>query len=150
MPYEAINRSVIINAPVPLVWETLTNTNQMKRWLLDTGIDVTTTWKVNSPIVIKGNLHGIEFENRGAVVKFEPNNILCYSHLSSLSQLPDEPANHVYLEFELKKTGSQATLLFTASNFKTEIIKQHIDFYWRTTLGVIKHQAEQLHLSPVV
>lgn len=88
-----VNKTININAPTSKVWDTLTKPELMKKWLSETEITIITDWKVGNPIVIRGNLHGINFENKGAVLQFEREQILQYTHLSSLSELPDEPEN---------------------------------------------------------
>src|SRR5687767_14174435 len=101
---EEIEKSVFINAPVFVVWNNLTIPEQMKKWMLDTHMemDVFTTWQVGSPITLRGNLHGMPFENTGKILKNELEQVLQYTHLSSLSELQDKPENYCLLTFTLK------------------------------------------------
>src|SRR5690349_7040417 len=87
---KTFTKTIHISAPVSKVWEALTNPELMKRWMSETEINIHTDWKVGTPMVIRGRLHGINFENRGTVLQFDPGKILQYSHLSSVSRLPDE------------------------------------------------------------
>lgn len=59
----------------------------------EVGIELITNWKVGSPITIKG-FHHIKFENKKTVLQFEPDKVLQYDYLSSLSRLPDKPENY--------------------------------------------------------
>src|SRR5919108_4165619 len=93
------NKTVYINAPISKVWDTLTIPELMKKWMSETGIDIITNWSVGSPILMRGRLHRIKFENTGTVLQFEPGKILRYSHLSSLSRLPEKPENYSVFEF---------------------------------------------------
>ena len=52
------------------VWETLTSKAGMKAYMM--GADVTTDWKVGSPITMKGEFNGKAFEDKGEVRSFEP------------------------------------------------------------------------------
>jgi hypothetical protein len=115
----------------------------MKKWMSETEIDILTDWKVGNPFVIRGVLHRVKFENKGTVLQFEPEKLLQYSHLSSLSKLPDTPENYSILEFRLASINDQTELAFTASNFPTETIYKHLAFYWNVTLELLKRMIEK-------
>lgn len=116
----------------------------MQNWMLDDGkIEVVTNWEIDLPIVIKGDMHGIPFENWGVVKRFEPENLLQYSHLSSLSVLPDVIASYTVITFELMPNEGRTMLSLTLNNFPTFEIYKHLDFYWNMTLPIIKAFAEQ-------
>lgn len=140
---KTVTKTVNINAAASKVWETLTNPELMKKWMFETEIHITTNWKVGTPIVIRGNLNRKNFENNGTVLQFEPEKILRYSHLSSLSRLPDQPENYSVLEFRLASIENQTTLTLTLSNFPTESIYKHLAFYWNVTLEVLKRMIEE-------
>ena len=137
------NKTVHISAPTSKVWDTLTTPESMKRWMSETEIDIITDWNVGSPMLIRGRLHRVKFENTGTVLQFEPEELLRYSHLSSLSRLPDKPENYSIFEFRLAPIGSQSSLTVTASNFPTETIYKHLAFYWNVTLEIIKRMVEE-------
>lgn len=105
------------------------------------GISVITDWKVGSPILIKG-FHHTSFENRGSVLVFKAPGTLSYTHLSSLSRLPDDMENHAVLTFQLKQTDQYTQLTLQLENFATESIYRHLNFYWNGTLGRLKHCIE--------
>ncbi len=137
------SKAIEINAPTSKVWDALTNLELMKKWMSETEINIVTDWKVGSPIVIQGNLHRIKFKNTGTVLQFDPERILQYSHLSSLSRLPDETKNYSIIEFQLAPMGQQTSLTLTLSNFPTEAIFKHLVFYWNVTLEVLKRMIEE-------
>jgi len=124
------------------VWEALTNPELMKKWMSETEINIITDWKVGSPMIIRGNLHGIKFENKGTVLQFEPEKILQYNYLSSISRLPDQPGNYSSIEFRLAPIEDQTALTVLVSNFPTEIIYKHLAFYWNVTLEILKRLIE--------
>jgi Uncharacterized conserved protein len=140
---QIVNKSIHINAPTSAVWNALTNPELMKKWMSETEIHILTDWKVGNPFLIRGRLHGINFENTGRVLQFEPETILQYSHLSSLSRLADEPENYSILEFRLEPMQNQTALTLTVSNFPTESIYKHLAFYWNVTLEILKRMIEQ-------
>lgn len=140
-----MNKSVTIHASTAQVWHALTMPDLMKKWMLtDVEIEIITDWKVGSPMLLRGNMNGKDFENTGVVLQFEPERILRYSHLSSLSRLPDVPESYSIIEFKLTPTENQTTLALTLSNFPTESIYKHLTFYWNVTLEVLKRMVEKV------
>jgi uncharacterized protein YndB with AHSA1/START domain len=137
-----VTKTVNIDAPTSKVWEALTNPELMKKWMFEAEIHIITDWKVGTPIVIRGYMNGKDFENNGIVLQFEPEKILQYSHLSSLSRLPDKPENYSLLEFRLAPMENRTTLTLTLSNFPTESIYKHLVFYWNVTLEILKRMIE--------
>jgi len=140
---QTFNRTVLIDAPASTVWEALTNPASMKKWMSDTEIEILTDWTVGSPFLIRGRLHGIKFENKGKVLGFEAGKLLRYSHLSSLSRLPDQDESYSVFEFRLTPIDQQTSLTLTLSNFPTESIYKHLVFYWSVTLEMIKKMIEK-------
>jgi uncharacterized protein YndB with AHSA1/START domain len=140
-----LSKSVAIDAPTSKIWEALTNPVIMKKWMSEpeTEIDILTDWRVGNPVVIRGKLHGIKFENKGKVLEFEPEKILQYSHLSSLSRLPDRPESYSVFDFRLAPRENLTVLTLTLSNFPTESIYKHLAFYWNVTLEIFKRKIEE-------
>ncbi|WP_242696522.1 SRPBCC family protein [Longitalea luteola] len=139
-----INNTVTINAPASIVWTTITQPHLMKQWMGDASmqLDIRTSWAINSAIIIAG-FHHLPFENKGTVLQFEPGKRLQYSHLSSLSRLPDEPHNYSIVTFELNAANNATMLTLTIDNFPTETIYRHLAFYWQTTIVLIKKFIEE-------
>ncbi|MVM30774.1 SRPBCC domain-containing protein [Spirosoma sp. HMF4905] len=140
-----ISQTVSINASASTVWRHLTMPDLMKQWMLDTDmvIDIITDWKAGSPIRMKGTMHGIAFENTGTILIYDPDKTFQYSHLSSLSHLPDAPENHCVLTFTLTSIGHLTQLTLTITNFPTDAIFRHLDFYWRTAIELLKEAVEK-------
>ncbi|MVM38736.1 SRPBCC domain-containing protein [Spirosoma sp. HMF3257] len=140
-----ITKTILINAPASVVWLHLTTPDLMKQWMLDTDMemDIITDWTVGSPIRMKGVMHGIDFENTGTILTYDPDKTLQYSHLSSLSCLPDTTENQCVLTFTLTPIETQIRLTLTITNFPTEAILRHLDFYWRTAVEVLKRLIEK-------
>jgi uncharacterized protein YndB with AHSA1/START domain len=134
----------IINASPTKVWQTLTNTEVMSQWLGDPDmeIEVQTIWQVNAPIIIKG-FHHVQFGNKGIVLAFEKERKLSFTHLSSVSRLPDIPESYSTLTFILEPGDNGTHLMLNIENFPTESIRKHLEFYWRTTLITIKDKVEK-------
>lgn len=146
MTARLIDSFVAIHAPPEEVWRALTEPSLMTEWMAEPAmrVEIATDWTVGAPIVVKGSLHG-RFESKGTVLRFEPYLVLEYTHLSSISRLRDAPANYTKIEFHLAPLESQSTQLrLRVSNFPTEAIFRHFDFYWRMTLPILKRLVEAL------
>jgi uncharacterized protein YndB with AHSA1/START domain len=145
---KTFNKVVRISAPPSRVWRILTTPELMKMWMMpDIEIEIITDWNVGEPITIRGNMNGKNFENRGIVLKFNPEEALQYSHLSSLSRLPDRLESYSILDFRLSPTEEQTILELTLHNFPTESIHKHLAFYWNVTLETLKKMIEEKDIN---
>ena len=104
-------------------------------------IRIETGGQVGSLMIVRGFHHG-SFENTGSVLAFDPPDKLVYTHLSSISNLPDEAGNYTVQSFELKPAGAKTVLHISLTRFPTESILKHLEFYWRNTAPLIKLLAE--------
>jgi uncharacterized protein YndB with AHSA1/START domain len=138
-----VERTITINAPPSAVWNALVRPDLMKQWMAEPEVrlEVLADWRVGGAIVFRG-FHHVRFENNGTVLEVEPARILRYTHRSSLSRLPDTPEHHAVLEFRLAAEQDRTALTLTLGNFPTETIGKHLDFYWRTTLEILKRFVE--------
>jgi len=141
---ERIEHVVEIVAPPRDVWRALTTPAVMVQWMAEPEmrLEIDADWTVGSRIETRG-VHHVAFRNRGTVLRVEPEHALAYTHLSSLSRLPDTPENHAEIEFVLTPAGESTTVALTLRRFATESIARHLDFYWRGTLGVLKQFVER-------
>lgn len=139
-----INKTVNIDAPVSKVWNAMTNPALIKLWMSDSAIDVISDWQVGSPVIFRGGLHWISFENKGTIRQLDPEKVFQYNYLSSLSNLPDIPENYTEVRFVLTPIEDKTMVILTLSNFPDEIIYKHVNFYWNVTLGIFKKLCEQL------
>ncbi len=109
----------------------------------ETKIEIITDWKVGHPFIIQGDWNKTGFKNTGTLLQFEPEKIFQYSHLSSLSRLPDTFENHTIIGFHLSPIENQTSLTLTVSNFPTETIYKHFAFYWTVAIELLKKFVEQ-------
>jgi uncharacterized protein YndB with AHSA1/START domain len=141
---KVFSKTVQIDASTARVWQALTTPELMQKWMIseDLEISIHTDWKVGSPMRIRGNMNGKDFENNGTVLQFQPHEVLQYSHLSSTSRLPDRPESYSIIDFNLQPVEGQTILTVTVRNFPTESIYKHPAFYWNVTLEVLKRRVE--------
>ncbi|OQP45403.1 ATPase [Niastella yeongjuensis] len=142
-----IEKTVVINALATDVWKALTQPFLMKQWMGEDemNLHIQTSWVVNSPITITG-FHHLPFVNKGTILEFDEEKVLSYSHNSSLSRLPDEPENYSVIKFNLSPAETQTALTLTISNFPTETIHKHLEFYWQSTIVLLKKFIENTKL----
>ena len=145
--HQTISKSIRLNASLNAVWEALTQPELMKSWMSDSEIEIVTDWEVGSPIIInvQAESYKTAFKNTGVVLQFLKDRVFEYSHLSSLSQLPDQAENYTLIKFTLLQEEDHTLLKLNLSNFPTESHYKHIDFYWTITLEVLKRFLEERH-----
>lgn len=132
--------SVTINAPRSKVWDALTNPALIKQYLF--GTDVTTDWKVGSPIIYRGEWENKTYEDKGEILQVEPEKLLVTSFWSSLSGVPDTPENYKTVRYELSSEGSGTWLTVTQDNNETQEEADHLDQNWKIVLDGIKKLLE--------
>jgi uncharacterized protein YndB with AHSA1/START domain len=137
--------AVTINSSSKKIWTALTDPKLMSKWMGDSemGIEVRTSWEVETPILIYG-FHHVKFVNKGVVLKYDEEKQLTYTHLSSVSRLPDKKENYSILDFTLTPSENYTLLTLTIENFPTDTIHKHLEFYWRTTIITIKQNVESI------
>jgi uncharacterized protein YndB with AHSA1/START domain len=133
-----------IQSSPTIIWKALTHPELMQQWMGEPEmlLEIDTNWEVGKSIIIRG-FHHVRFENIGVVLQYEPPRLLSYSSLNSVSHLPDIPENHCVLTFLLTPIENETELTITVHNFPTETIFKHLEFYWRTTLHLLKNFVEQ-------
>lgn len=132
---EIFTTSVTIDAPPSRVWVALTNAEQMAKWMgePEMNLEIHTDWKINSPVIIRF-FHHIQSENKGLVLEYVKEKRLSYTLLSSTSRLADVADHYSVLVFTLTPVDAHTLLTLHISNFPTETIRKHLEFYWRTTI----------------
>ncbi len=138
-----VKKNILINASSGEVWKSITTPVLMKEWLYDTPVEVISDWKESSPLIFKGTWHNKPYEDKGNIVGLEPESRFSYSYWSHLSQLPDEPENYTVIEFRLEPVNDKTLLTLTQSNFLTDTLYRHFNFYWTLTLDRLKKTTER-------
>ena len=139
-----IEHAILIRARPAAVWKHLTEIPLMLQWIgePEMNINVTTDWTHGSAILISG-FHHTAFEVKGKVLRYDFPEALSYSHLSSVSRLPDTEENYTVIAFTLRPSGDQTELRVTLQNFPTDSIYRHLAFYWPATIRLIREKVEQ-------
>ena len=132
--------STTINAPASKVWDALTKPDLIKQYLF--GTQVTTDWQVGSPITYKGVWNGQAYEDKGRVLQIEIGKLLVSTFWSSLSGLPDVPANYKTVRYELTTESNGTRLTITQDNNDSQEEANHSEQNWIMVLDGIKKLLE--------
>ncbi|GGH32371.1 hypothetical protein GCM10007423_21830 [Dyadobacter endophyticus] len=135
---------ITVNASAEHVWAVLTQPELIGKWMFDTPVEIDTEWHEGGKLREQGDLHGLPFENRGEIIRFDPPAALQYTHWSTLSLIPDVPQNYSLLQFQLQNIDSRTVLKLTISNLVTFEIFKHLEFYWKVALHLLREVAESL------
>ena len=147
MPETTARASVAISASPGEVWRALTDPDEIKQYYMGNA-DVQTDWKVGSPVTFRGEWNGTAFEDKGEIVKFEPERALAYSHFSPMTGQPDEPENYHLVAITLDARDEETTVTLEQSNLTggvTDDDRAHRDDYeqnWQQMLDKLRDTVE--------
>lgn len=134
--------SITIHAPASKVWKALTDPRLIKRYLF--GADVTTDWKTGSPIRYTGVYEGKEYEEKGEILKIDPEKMLQTTNFSSMSGKEDRPENYAVVTYRLEEQGPLTKLTITQDNIPNAQGVQRSESNWRGVLEslrlVVEHE----------
>jgi uncharacterized protein YndB with AHSA1/START domain len=129
-----------IHAPASKVWDALTKPELIKQYLF--GADVISDWKVGSPITYKGEWEGKSFEDKGKILKLEPEKLLMSTHWSPLSGVPDTPENYHTITYKLSEKNGGTDVTITQDNNANKEERVHSEQNWKTVLDGMKKLLE--------
>ncbi len=132
--------SISINAPVGKVWDARTNPEVIKQYMF--GTDVISDWKEGSSIFWKGVWQGKKYEDKGMILKMEPESLIQYSHFSPLSGKPDLPENYHTVTVELVSDGAETIISLSQENNPTEQAREHSEKNWNMIVANLKKLLE--------
>jgi uncharacterized protein YndB with AHSA1/START domain len=139
--FEAI-KTVTIDAPRAKVWDALTDPAKVRQYLH--GTDLSTDWKIGSPIIWRGEWKGRAYVDKGTVLAFEPGRLLRTTHWSPLGGTEDKPENYHTVTYELAGDGDMTTLTLTQDNNATQTEADDMaEHNWGPVLRTLKEIAEK-------
>ena len=134
-------QSVTINAPSFKVWHALVTPEIIKHYFF--GVETITDWREGSPIIFRGDWEGKPFEDKGKILKFEPEKLLATTYWSAFFGLPDSPENYQRVVYELSPEGKQTVLTITQDDIRTEESRDHTAKNWEMVLNALKNLLEK-------
>lgn len=132
--------STTIRARASQVWEALTDPATVKQYFF--GTDVASDWTPGSPIVFTGEWQGTRYEDKGTILRAEPERFLQYTHWSNLSGLPDTPEHYHTITIQLTAHGAETIVSLTQDNNPTEEARGHSQANWERVLAGLKSLLE--------
>lgn len=129
-----------ISAPPAAVWDALTNPETIQKYMF--GTRVTTDWQPGSAITWAGEYQGKAYEDKGEILRFEPNRLLEVTHYSPLSGQPDVPENYHRLTYELAEHGAGTLVRLSQDNNASVAEAEHSRGMWETLLRGLKEVVE--------
>ena len=133
--------TVAIQAPPSAVWKALTDPDMIKQYLF--GTQVTTDWKVGSPITYEGVWQGKAYKDKGIILEVVPAKSLVSTYWSGMSGKADVPENYMKVAYTLAPAPEGTRLTLTQSNIPSEKERDHSIQNWGMVLEALKKLVEQ-------
>lgn len=136
-----LQKNYEIKASPAIVWDALTNPSMIRQYFF--GTEAISDWKQGSTITYKGEWEGKSYEDKGVILKLEPEKLLVVNYWSSRSGKPDKPENYSPYEYRLtpNKQGTTLTLVQEGA-FETEESKAKAWEHWDVVIGGMKKLVE--------
>ena len=115
--------STSIDAPAAKVWDALVNPASIKQYMF--GTDMTSDFTPGSTVKWKGEWEGKAYEDKGEILRIEPEHLLEYTHFSPLAGLPDAPENYHTVTIELSGDGAKTNVALSQDNNATDEEREH-------------------------
>jgi uncharacterized protein YndB with AHSA1/START domain len=137
-----LKTSMEISAPIEKVCAALTEPESVKA--LFWGSELVTTWQVGQPIAYRGEWEGVEFEDHGTVLQFDPPHVVKYNYWSSFSkaEVEDLPENYQTITYTFEPTENGTMVTIEQDNVRSAEVLEHSEQNWQHLLGAMKTMLE--------
>lgn len=134
--------SMEIAAPVEKVFAALTEPESVKA--LFWGSELVGDWTVGTPIAYRGEWEGVEFEDHGTVLQFDPPHLVKYNYWSSFAknELADIPENYQTITYTFTPTEKGTLLNIEQDNVRSAEVSKHSSENWQGLLETLKEMLE--------
>lgn len=129
-----------VHAPRGSVWQALVDPAAIKQYMF--GADVVSDWHEGSPIVWKGEWKGKPYQDKGVILRVQPNEKLEYTHYSPLTGKPDVPDSYHTVTVTLIGQGDQTSVSIAQDNNPDDEARKHSEANWNTMLGALRKYVE--------
>lgn len=146
MAVQASQVRTTVNAPPSAVWKALTTPATLKQFFF--GSDISSDWKVGSPIKFRGSWKGKPYEDKGVIQTFDRDRRLAFTHWSPLAGMADTPENYHIVSFDLRPANGGTEVVLTQTNQNdaeplTPENRRDYDKNWSTLLEGLKKAVEK-------
>ena len=137
-----LKTSMEIAAPIEKVFAALSEPESVK--ILFWGSELVTTWEVGTPIAYRGEWEGVEFEDHGTVLEFDPPHLVKYNYWSSFAkdELADLPENYQTITYTFEPSEGGTTITIEQDNIRSAEVMEHSEQNWQHLMGAIKSMLE--------
>ncbi|MEO8001915.1 MAG: SRPBCC domain-containing protein [Arenimonas sp.] len=136
------NAAISIQSSRREVWDALINPGAIKHYMFNT--EVESAWLQGSEITWKGEFNGRKYEDKGVILKIEPEKMLRYSHYSPSSGKPDIADNYHFVTIYLADGADKTEITLTQDNNADEDARVESEKNWMTILGGLKAYVESV------
>jgi uncharacterized protein YndB with AHSA1/START domain len=145
MAVQASQVCTTVNASPLAVWKALTTASTLKQFFF--GSEISTDWRVGSPIRFRGDWKGKPYEDKGSIQTFDAGKRLAFTHFSPLSGMEDRPENYHIVTFEIRPVGDGSEVVLTQTNQNdaeplTEENRKEYAKNWKMVLDGLKGTVE--------
>lgn len=152
MPFQVLTQSIHIAAEPQKVWDAILDPDAGDKWR---NAHFTTDWHAGSWIEIVAIIGEKRYRDKGRIVKIEPPSLLQYTYWSRVSALRDIPESYSTITMALEPEGAETILTVTQQvppspvrrgkgwEIGAESGANHVAFYWRMTLPILKQVVEE-------
>jgi uncharacterized protein YndB with AHSA1/START domain len=120
--------SVTTKASAEAVYAALMDPAKIKQYLF--GTEVSSDWKVGSPITYRGEWQGKSYEDKGRILELIPNKRFSSTYWSSMGGLPDSPESYNTVTYDIASSRGVTTLTVTQDNIESEESASHSKSNW--------------------
>ena len=131
---------VEIDATPRVVWRALTDPEQVARWM--SGTEVSTDWRVGSPITWRGEMNGTAYEDKGEILAADEPTRLSMTHYSPLMGGADEPENYHTVTYDLSADGDRTTVELSQDGNDSAEQAEQFGASWQGMLDALKKTVE--------
>lgn len=134
-------KSTVINASAEQIWRALTDPETVKKIMW--GTEITSDWKVGSPITYKGIWEGRTFEDTGIILEIVPNQILKTTYRSTSYFVISDHAGPATITYHITpESCGQTKISITQDQIISRITAEYSEDSWGVALGTMKKLLE--------
>jgi uncharacterized protein YndB with AHSA1/START domain len=122
------------------VWKALTDPADIKQYFF--GTTIITEWKIGGPIRFVGEWEGKSYEDKGTVLKFEPESMLQYDYWSSMSGKEDKPENYQTITYSVTEKDG-VTNVHVVQDGVTAETREHSEQNWKMVFEGMRSLVEK-------
>ena len=106
------------------------------------GTEVSTDWRVGSPITWRGEMNGTAYEDKGEILAADEPTRLSMTHYSPLMGAADEPENYHTVTYDLSAHGDRTTVELSQDGNESAEQAEQFGANWQGMLDALKKTVE--------